>query len=106
VSDIVKEPDFLEQLAILVAGPDEAQGSLSPEREADLVGDVVVRLGDIGARDLVDICPDLNKDAEAEAFKRRFDNARRASRPVGRPIFRNIAIVAAFLEVTPGGGHG
>ncbi len=34
----------------------------------------------IGARDLVDICPDLNKDAEAEAFKRRFDNARRASR--------------------------
>ena len=48
MSDIVKKSDFFEQLAVFVAGPDEAQGFLSPEREADLIGYVVVRLGDVG----------------------------------------------------------
>jgi hypothetical protein len=46
--DVMEKADLFEELAILVRRPDEAQGFLRSERKADLVGDVMVRLGDVG----------------------------------------------------------
>jgi hypothetical protein len=57
VPDVVKQPDFFEQLAILVGGPDKAQGFLSPERKSDLIGDVMIRLGDVGDQSVCRLDP-------------------------------------------------
>jgi hypothetical protein len=41
----MKEPDFFEELAILVGRSDEPQGFLGSERKADFVCDVMIRFG-------------------------------------------------------------
>jgi len=62
--DVMKESDFFEELAILVACPDDAQGFLRAQGKADLVSDVVVGLGNIGDKGVRRLNPRIDRSVD------------------------------------------
>ena len=63
MADVVEQPDLFELLAVLVGGPDQADGNAEAESEGDFIDDVVVRLGDVceqRVRGTTQPCTDLS----------------------------------------------
>jgi hypothetical protein len=60
----MKKADFLQHLAGLVSCANESQGLLASESQSNLVGDVMVRLGNIGDESVGGVYPTVNRSLD------------------------------------------